>query len=167
MESRPFNGPQSGEPVGGTWAADEACDQRTGTPGTCGLPGPSTTPSTDVSRVVFGGCAATAFPAGAPPIQLTTVGTECHLSDRRTYTPDVPTKAATVEPTSGPHTCSQQALSMPTSTEPARPPPAPLSAAGLQPFAELMFASGAGEPVDVEGEFGQCRAEQGARAKRR
>jgi hypothetical protein len=57
MAHRPFNGPRGGEPVDGTCAAESACDRRSGTPGTCDKPGPTSTPSTDVFGAAIGGSA--------------------------------------------------------------------------------------------------------------
>ena len=161
MAHRPFNGPRGGEPVDGTWPADDVCNRCTSTPGTCDKPGPSSTPTTDVFGAAIGGRAATVFPAGPPQIQLTSPGIESFASDQRAHTPDAGAEAATVAPKSGPRACSQQVLSSPAAAEPSQPLPAPLSAAGLQPFAERMFASGMGEPVAAEGDFGSVELSKG------
>ena len=76
-----FNGAQIDQPAAGTWAADEVCGGRTGTPGACEVPGASLTPSTDDAGGAFHGRAAAAFANGVPTFFIEGEPDESHPQD--------------------------------------------------------------------------------------
>ena len=126
------------------------------TPPTMGGTGPGSAPTTEYREVPLGGYSAAVAQVGDEGAHVDRQGNILFGEDERTR-PRVPiAEADPVAPEPGVRSCTAVEHASAAVQHDGR-----TTAAGLQLFAEYMFASGVGEPMAVEGDFGAVEPSKG------